>query len=123
MYESIWTFVQIGGEMVVELICVGTELLLGNIVNTNAAYLSEKCAQLGLSMYHQSVVGDNAERLKETLETALKRSDVVILSGGLGPTQDDLTKETAAEVMGMTLKEDPQWDFLISLNSRILIKA
>ena len=71
MYESIWAFVQIGGEMVVELICVGTELLLGNIVNTNAAYLSEKCAQLGLSMYHQSVVGDNAERLKETLETAV----------------------------------------------------
>ena len=53
--------------MVVELICVGTELLLGNIVNTNAAYLSEKCALLGLSMYHQSVVGDNAERLKESL--------------------------------------------------------
>ena len=72
--------------MVVELICVGTELLLGNIVNTNAAYLSEKCALLGLSMYHQSVVGDNAERLKESLETALNRSDVVILSGGLGPT-------------------------------------
>ena len=93
--------------MVVELICVGTELLLGNIVNTNAAYLSEKCALLGLSMYHQSVVGDNAERLKESLETALNRSDVVILSGGLGPTQDDLTKETAAEVIGIPLKEDP----------------
>ena len=93
--------------MVVELICVGTELLLGNIVNTNAAYLSEKCALLGLSMYHQSVVGDNEERLKESLETALNRSDVVILSGGLGPTQDDLTKETAAEVMGIPLKEDP----------------
>ena len=93
--------------MVVELICGGTELLLGNIVNTNAAYLSEKCALLGLSMYHQSVVGDNAERLKESLETALNRSDVVILSGGLGPTQDDLTKETAAEVMGIPLKEDP----------------
>ena len=93
--------------MVVELICVGTELLLGNIVNTNAAYLSEKCALLGLSMYHQSVVGDNAERLKESLETALNRSDVVILSGGLGPTQDDLTKETAAEVMCIPLKEDP----------------
>ena len=88
--------------MVVELICVGTELLLGNIVNTNAAYLSEKCALLGLSMYHQSVVGDNAERLKESLETALNRSDVVILSGGLGPTQDDLTKETAAEADGHT---------------------
>ena len=93
--------------MVVELICVGTELLLGNIVNTNAAYLSEKCALLGLSMYHQTVVGDNAERLKESLETALNRSDVVILSGGLGPTQDDLTKETAAEVMDIPLKEDP----------------
>lgn len=93
--------------MVVELICVGTELLLGNIVNTNAAYLSEKCALLGLSMYHQSVVGDNEERLKESLETALNRSDVVILSGGLGPTQDDLTKETAAEVMDIPLKEDP----------------
>ena len=93
--------------MVVELICVGTELLLGNIVNTNAAYLSEKCALLGLSMYHQSVVGDNAERLKESLDKALNRSDVVILSGGLGPTQDDLTKETAAEVMGIPLKEDP----------------
>ena len=58
-------------------------------------------------MYHQSVVGDNAERLKESLETALNRSDVVILSGGLGPTQDDLTKETAAEVMDIPLKEDP----------------
>lgn len=92
--------------MVVELISVGTELLLGNTVNTNAAFLAEKCAQLGLSMYHQSVVGDNAERLKETLRMALGRSDIVILSGGLGPTQDDLTKETAAEVMEMPLVED-----------------
>ncbi|MCI5994723.1 MAG: competence/damage-inducible protein A [Blautia sp.] len=92
--------------MVVELISVGTELLLGNIVNTNAAYLSEKCAMLGLSMYHQSVIGDNEERLSETLKTALKRSDVVILSGGLGPTKDDLTKEVAAQVMEMPLKED-----------------
>lgn len=92
--------------MTVELICVGTELLLGNIVNTNAAYISEKCALLGLSMYYQSVVGDNPKRLKELLVTAKKRSDIVILSGGLGPTQDDLTKETAAQVMGKTLIED-----------------
>ncbi len=92
--------------MVTELVCVGTELLLGNIVNTNAAFLSEKCALLGLSMYHQSVVGDNEGRLEELLHTALDRSDVVILSGGLGPTKDDLTKETAAKVMGMPLKED-----------------
>lgn len=89
--------------MIVELISVGTELLLGNIVNTNAAYLAEQCAALGLSCYYQTVVGDNAKRLKETLETALKRSDIIILSGGLGPTQDDLTKETAAEVMDRAL--------------------
>ena len=92
--------------MTVELICVGTELLLGNIVNTNAAFISEKCAMLGLSMYYQSVVGDNPGRLEHLLRTAKERSDVIILSGGLGPTQDDLTKETAAEVMGKKLVED-----------------
>ena len=92
--------------MVVELISVGTELLLGNTVNTNAAYLAQKCAILGLSLYHQTVVGDNEERLSETLQTALGRADVVILSGGLGPTQDDLTKETAASVLEMPLVED-----------------
>ena len=90
--------------MTVELICVGTELLLGNIVNTNAAYLAEKCAGLGLSCYFQSVVGDNEERLAQTIRTALDRSDIVILSGGLGPTEDDLTKETAAKVCGRTLE-------------------
>ena len=93
--------------MVVELISVGTEILLGNIVNTNAAFLSEKCAQLGLSLYYQTVVGDNPERLEETLKLALGRSDVVILGGGLGPTQDDLTKEIAARAFGKGLVEDP----------------
>ena len=92
--------------MIVELISVGTEILLGNIVNTNAAYLSEKCAQLGLSLYYQTVVGDNPDRLEETLRTALNRSDVVILGGGLGPTQDDLTKEVTARVLGKNLVED-----------------
>jgi nicotinamide-nucleotide amidase len=92
--------------MVVELISVGTELLLGNIVNTNTQYLAEKCALLGLSMYHQVTVGDNKERLTEVFETALKRSDVVILTGGLGPTEDDLTKEVCAKVMGFSLEED-----------------
>lgn len=92
--------------MTVELICVGTELLLGNIVNTNAAFIAEKCAMLGLSMYYQSVVGDNQGRLEELLRTAKDRSDIIILCGGLGPTQDDLTKETAAKVMGKKLIED-----------------
>lgn len=92
--------------MVCELISVGTELLLGNIVNTNAQFLAEKCALLGLSMYHQVTVGDNRERLAETIRVALKRSDIVILTGGLGPTEDDLTKEVCAEVMGFPLVED-----------------
>ena len=92
--------------MVVELVSVGTELLLGNIVNTNARYLSEKCAMLGLSVYYQTTVGDNEERLAEVIKTALNRSDSVILNGGLGPTEDDLTKETCAKVMGLPLVTD-----------------
>lgn len=93
--------------MVVELVSVGTELLLGNIVNTNTQYLAEKCALLGLSMYHQVVVGDNHDRLAEVIRTALDRSDIVILTGGLGPTEDDMTKEVCAQVMGLPLVEDP----------------
>ena len=92
--------------MVVELVFVGTELLLGNILNTNGKYLAERCAFRGLSVYYQTVVGDNEERLKEALTIALGRSDAVIISGGLGPTEDDLTKETAAEVLGLPLAED-----------------
>ena len=92
--------------MVVELIAVGTEILLGNIVNTNAAYLSEKCAGLGLSCYYQSVVGDNAGRLFDTIKTATERADIIILSGGLGPTEDDLTKETAAKVFEKEMYPD-----------------
>ena len=89
--------------MTVEIISVGTEILLGNIVNTNAAYLSEKCAGLGLSCYYQDVVGDNEERLFETIKLALSRADILLLSGGLGPTQDDLTKEVAAKAFGKEL--------------------
>lgn len=89
--------------MKVEILCVGTELLLGNIVNTNAAYLAEKCAGLGLSNYYQSVVGDNEERLTEAVKLAFGRTDILILSGGLGPTEDDLTKEVAAKAAGRKL--------------------
>ena len=86
-----------------EILCVGTELLLGDIVNTNAAYLSRKLAELGISVYHQSVVGDNPERLKKALFEAAGRCDLIITSGGLGPTYDDLTKETIAEFFGKSL--------------------
>ena len=92
--------------MVVELISVGTELLLGNIVNTNARYLSEKCAMLGLSVYYQTTVGDNRERMAGVIKTALDRADMIILNGGLGPTEDDITTEACAEVMGARLVED-----------------
>ena len=91
---------------IVELISVGTEILLGNIVNTNAAFLAEQCAAMGLSNYYQVTVGDNEKRLFDTIQTAIDRSDIVILSGGLGPTQDDLTKETVAKVFGKELVED-----------------
>ena len=89
--------------MIVEIISVGTEILLGNIVNTNAAYLAEKCAALGLSCYYQDVVGDNEERLLGVIKMALSRADILLLSGGLGPTQDDLTKEAAAKALGRNL--------------------
>ncbi len=86
-----------------EIISVGTELLLGDIINTDAAFLARELAALGIPCYYQSVVGDNPARLQTTLKTALSRSDLIILTGGLGPTADDLTKETAAAVMGKTL--------------------
>ena len=89
-----------------EILCVGTELLLGEVINTNAAYLSLRLAELGISVYHQSVVDDNPGRLSEELSASLERADLVILTGGLGPTCDDLTKETAAELFGLPLVED-----------------
>lgn len=100
--------------MTVEIICVGTELLLGNIVNTNAAFLANECAGLGLSAFFQSVVGDNEARITQTLECASKRSDIIILSGGLGPTEDDLTKETTAKFCKKKLVEDKKARELIS---------
>ncbi len=90
----------------VEIIAVGTELLLGNIVNTNAAFLAEECASMGLFCYYQSVVGDNEQRLLDTVKTAMSRSDIILLSGGLGPTQDDLTKEVCAKACGLELSMD-----------------
>ena len=79
-----------------EILCIGTELLLGNVVNTNATYLSQQLARLGISVYHHSVVGDNAQRLADALRIAFQRADLVITTGGLGPTYDDLSKETIA---------------------------
>ena len=96
--------------MKAEIICVGTEILMGNIVNTNAAYISAGLAGLGISCYYQSVVGDNDARLKEVFDESSKRADIVILSGGLGPTEDDLTKETVSRALNKKLiLDDKAW--------------
>lgn len=86
-----------------EILSVGTELLLGDIVNTDAAYISRRLAALGINQYRQGVIGDNPDRLAKELSAALERSDLVIMTGGLGPTYDDLTKETAARLMGRSM--------------------
>lgn len=101
--------------MIAELICVGTELLMGQILNTNAHFIAKELAPSGIDMYHQVVVGDNPKRLKEAVRTALSRADVVLLSGGLGPTDDDLTKETVAEALGKELiLFEEEWDRIVS---------
>lgn len=86
-----------------EILCVGTEILIGDIINTNAAFISEKLALMGISQYYQAAVGDNPARLENAIREALSRCDLLIMSGGLGPTYDDLTKETAAKCMGREL--------------------
>lgn len=92
--------------MVAEIVCVGTELLLGDIVNTNAQYISKEMARMGIDLYYHTVVGDNGERVKEVLKVALERSDLIIMTGGLGPTKDDLTKEAAASFFNKKLVFD-----------------
>lgn len=87
-----------------EILCVGTELLLGDIVNTNASYISRRLAALGIPVYRQAVVGDNPERMREAVAGSFARSDCLILTGGLGPTCDDITKEIVAEYFGLGLE-------------------
>lgn len=86
-----------------EIVTVGTELLLGQIVDTNSAYISQKLAEIGVNVFFKTACGDNWDRIAQALKVALERSDVVIMTGGLGPTQDDLTKEVVASVFGRKL--------------------
>lgn len=89
-----------------EIIAVGSELLLGQIANTNAQFLSKQLAEIGVNVYYHTVVGDNSNRLKQAIEIAQERSNLIIFTGGLGPTKDDLTKETIANVLGRQLVID-----------------
>lgn len=92
--------------MKAEIIAVGTELLLGQVVNSNATFLSEELAGLGFEVYYHTVVGDNPERLETVLDLADSRSELVVLCGGLGPTEDDLTKQVVAKHVGKELIRD-----------------
>ena len=92
--------------MKAEIIAVGTEILLGDIVNTNSAYLAKELALLGIDVYHQSCVGDNEQRLMDTFSEGLKRSDIIITTGGLGPTSDDITKEVACKMFEQEMELD-----------------
>ncbi|MBQ7288898.1 MAG: competence/damage-inducible protein A [Clostridia bacterium] len=91
-----------------EILCVGTELLMGEVLNTNVQYLSQGLKQCGIHVYHHTTVGDNPERLREQFLQSLSRSDVVVLSGGLGPTGDDITKEVVADSLGLAQHTDSE---------------
>lgn len=94
--------------MIAEIVSVGTELLMGQVVNTDAQYIAKHLAPLGYKVFYQITVGDNPERLTEVVRTAIARSDVVLFTGGLGPTDDDLTKETVAAALGLSVVPFPK---------------
>src|SRR5467141_1536832 len=87
-----------------EIVVIGTELLLGQIIDTNGAYLAQQLSSIGIDLYYKSAVGDNKERIVETLKMASERSDLVLTTGGIGPTLDDMTRESVAEVLGVALE-------------------
>ncbi len=91
-----------------EILSIGTELLLGNITDTNATFLAQQLGGLGIDLYFVSTVGDNQQRIVETLRRAWERADLIITTGGLGPTEDDLTRESIAELLGETMQVVPE---------------
>ena len=105
--------------MVAEILSIGTELLMGQIANTDAQFISRRLGELGISIYRQCTVGDNPARVLESLKESLSRSDIVITTGGLGPTEDDLTKEMVAEYFGLEMElHQPSYDALMEMMSR-----
>ena len=106
--------------MIAEIVAIGTELLMGQIVNTDAQYLSRRLQSLGVSVYYHTTVGDNPERMRDTLALALSRSDIVITTGGLGPTQDDISKDMAAKLLGLEMQFDEEsWQAIQGYFSRL----
>ncbi|MEW9079751.1 competence/damage-inducible protein A [Terrisporobacter glycolicus] len=106
--------------MKAEIITVGTEILLGDILNTNTHYLSNELANMGVNVYYQITVGDNENRLLNQLEESFKRSDLVVLTGGLGPTEDDLTKEVCAKYLNLDMEfHQPSWDKIVEIHNKM----
>ena len=106
--------------MKTEIITVGTEILLGDILNTNTHYLSNELANMGIDVYYQITVGDNEQRLLSQLKESFKRSDLVILTGGLGPTEDDITKEVCAKYFNMEMEfHESSWDKIIEIHNKM----
>lgn len=101
--------------MKAEIIAVGTEVLMGQVVNSNAAFISEELSKLGVDVYFHTVVGDNPIRMQQVIELAKNRSDLIIISGGLGPTKDDITKSIVAKTLGLKLhKDEASYDKIVS---------
>src|SRR5574341_1334713 len=92
--------------MGVEILTIGTEILLGQIVDTNAAYMAQRLAEAGIDLFFKATVGDNEGRIEAALREGIRRSDAVLCTGGLGPTEDDLTREVLARVLGRPLRLD-----------------
>src|SRR5438067_326798 len=105
-----------GGFMRAEIMSCGTELLLGHITVTNATYLAQSLAALGIDLYYVSQVGDNLDRIVETLQRAWQRSDLIVMTGGLGPTEDDLARESISTLLRETMQVDPELE--VTLRAR-----
>lgn len=106
--------------MIAEILSVGTELLMGQIANTDAQYISRRLSELGIGLYRHTTVGDNPARVKQALHEALARADIVITTGGLGPTEDDLTKEMVGEYFGLPMRlHQPSLDAIEAFMSRV----
>ena len=106
--------------MIAEIVSVGTELLMGQVVNTDAQFIAQRLAPLGFQVFYHTTVGDNVKRLTAVVHQAVERSDVVVFTGGLGPTDDDLTKETVAAALGLTVEPIPEE---VSASKNILKRA
>src|SRR5436853_5888988 len=106
-YIMITSIILFGGAVRAEIISCGTELLLGHITDTNATYLAQSLAASGIDLYFVSQVGDNQGRIVETLRRVWERSDLIVMTGGLGPTEDDLARESISALLGETMQVDP----------------